>query len=173
MLLPYSDAKKIIDGYKAVLLNAFAESGRCASKKLIYDLAAARSYCVDNPSALSSAIAITIAHGNQIDGEVVKAIESLKVCRWFHLRHTTKYALLIDEDYRNAYAVKALTDPLHDIAGGKSFTFEAGVFEYKKHYVCDGIIADTVHLGPNIRSELRETYNKIKEAGRFYATTVA
>jgi hypothetical protein len=107
------------------------------------------------------------ARGEFLSGEVEAAIRSLRVGRWFHLRHTTRYALLLDEAVESAYAVKALTNPLHEIVGAKAVIFEAGVVEYKNQYVCDGIILDPLYLGPGMRESLKEAYARIKREGRF------
>lgn len=141
---------RFIDGYKAVLLEVFRTAGSRRTKNLIDDLADARSYAAINAKALDSAIDTVKARG-ELSGEVEDAVRSLKVGRWFHLRHTTRYALLLDEAVENAYAVKALTNPLHEIAGAKAVSFEAGVVEYKSRYVCDGIVLNPVYLGPGMR----------------------
>lgn len=162
-----------IDGYKAVLLEIFSTAGNRRTKNVINDLADARSYAAINAEALDSAIVTLKARGELLSAEVEDAILSLKVGRWFHLRHTTRYALLLDEAVENAYAVKALTNPLHEIVGAKAVSFEAGVVEYKGQYVCDGIVLNPLYLGPGMRESLKKAYARIKGAGRFRASTAA
>jgi lysozyme len=35
-----------------------------------------------------------------------------------YLRHTTRYAIFLDKAVKNAYAVMALTTPIHEVVGG-------------------------------------------------------
>lgn len=173
MLVPRSDAMCFIDGYKAVLLEVFRTTGSRHTKNLINDLADARSFAAVNPKALDSAIGIVKAQGDLLSSEVEHAVRSLRVGRWFHLRHTTRYALLLDEAVENAYAIKALTNPLHEITGSKAVSFEAGVVEFKGQYVCDGIVLNPLYLGPGMRESLKEAYARIKREGRFHTSAAA
>ena len=168
MLLPQPDAQRFIAGYKAVLLEVLSASGKKRSNDIVGDLAAARSYAKQNAVVLANAIDAIQARGEQLDEDVAKAVRSLRVGQWFHIHHTTKYALLLDAATENAYAVKALTNPLHEIAGSRCVTFEAGVLDYRSQYVCDAIISQPIHLGPGVRVDLKEAYARIKAAGRFH-----
>lgn len=162
-----------IDGYKAVLLEVFSLTGSGRTKDVINDLADARSYAAINARALDCAIGTVKDRGELLSSEVESAIRSLRVGRWFHLRHTTRYALLMDEAVENAYATKALTNPLHEVVGAKAVSFEAGVVEYKNQYVCDGIILNPLYLGPGMRKSLKEAYAHIKGEGRFRTSAAA
>jgi hypothetical protein len=173
MLLPHSEAMRFIEGYNSVLLEVLSSAGKKRGKDIVSDLAAARSLATENTSAIANAMRAMNDHGETLDSEVARAISSLRVGRWFHLRHTTKYALLLDARAEHAYAVKALTNPLHEIAGARAVTFEAGVFEYQGQYVCDGVVLQLIHLGPGIRAELKEAYARITTEGRFHANTAA
>jgi len=162
-----------IDGYKAVLLEVLSMAGSRRTEDVLNDLADARSYAAINMKALDCAIGTVKDRGELLSSEVESAIRSLRVGRWFHLRHTTRYALLLDEAVENAYAIKALTNPLHEIVGAKAVSFEAGVVEYKNQYVCDGIILNPLYLGPGVRKSLKEAYARIKAEGRFHTSAVA
>lgn len=162
-----------IDGYKAVLLEVFSMAGSRRTKDVINDLADARSYAAINAKALDCAIGMVKDRGELLSSEVESAIRSLRVGRWLHLRHTTRYALLLDEAVENAYAIKALTTPLHEIVGSKAVSFEAGVVEYKGQYVCDGIVLNPLYLGPGMRESLKEAYARIKREGRFHMSVAA
>lgn len=170
MLVPHAEAMSFIDGYKAVLLDVLAAAGEKRTQKVINDLVRARSYVAGNPRTLIEAIERVKDGGESLTEPVERALRSLRVGRWFHLRHTTRYALLLDERVQHAYAVKALTNPLHEIMGGKAVTFEAGLVEYSGQYVCDGIILGPVYLGPGIRGSLNEAYSRIKSEGRFHVS---
>jgi len=173
VLVPRPDAMCFIDGYKAVLLAVFTTAGSRRTTNLINDLADARSHAAVNPKALDSAIDMVKARGDLLSSEIEHAVRSLRVGRWFHLRHTTRYALLLDEAAENAYAIKALTTPLHEIVGSKAVSFEAGVVEYKGQYVCDGIVLNPLYLGPGMRESLKEAYARIKREGRFHMSVAA
>ena len=164
---------RFIEGYKAVLLEVLSAAGKERGGDIVHDLAVARSYSTKNAKALGNAIASIAARGEHLDEEVIRAIQSLRVGRWIHLRHTKTYALVLDAATEHAYAVKALTNPLHELAGGKSVTFEAGLFEYLGQYVCDGIVLQPIHLGPGIRGDLSEAYARIKKAGCFHVRIAA
>ncbi len=169
MILPYSDAMQFIEGYKSVLFEVLLRAGDKQGKDLLADLAKARRHAAKDATAIANAIAALSARGERLDDAVALAIKSLRVGRWVHLRNTTKYALLFDAKVENAYAVKALTNPLHEVTGMKAFIFEAGLIEYRGQYVCDGLVGQPVQLGPGIRADLKESYARIKQAGRFHA----
>ncbi len=170
MFIAHAEAMSFIEAYEAVLLDVLAAAGENRTQKVINDLARARSYVADKPGALIEAIERVKDGGESLTRPVELALRSLRIGRWFHLRHTTRYALLLDEGVQHAYAVKALTDPLHEIAGGKAVTFEAGLVEYNGQYVCDGIVLNPVYLGPDIRGSLNEAYRRIKSEGRFHVS---
>lgn len=168
MLLEITEALSFMEVYESVLLHVFELTGKKRTKSKIHDLVTARDYLVENPAALALAIETVKSKLNNFDEELEKAIISLKVGKWVHLRHTTRYALLLDEKIEHAYAVKALTDPLHEIVGGKAFIFETGICRYKSHYICDGIVRGPVFLGPDYKAELNQAYKEIKKNGRFH-----
>jgi len=173
MLIPYAEAMRFIGGYKSVFLVVLTAAGEKRTLEVINDLARARSYVSDHPEALIEAIERVKNRGEPLTDPVESALRSLKIGRWFYLRHTTQYALLLDERSQHAYAVKALTDPLHEITGGKAVIFEAGLVEYGDQYVCDGIILGPVYLGAGIMKNLKEAYRRIKAEGRFHLKVAA
>lgn len=173
MLIPHAEATSFIDGYKAVLLDVLAAAGQKRTQDLISDLARARSHVADHPGALIEAIERVKNRGEPLTEPVECALRSLRIGRWFYLRHTTRYALFLDEHTQHAYAVKALNDPLHEIAGGKAVAFVAGLVEYGGQYVCDGIVLGPVHLGPGVMKDLNAAYRRIKAEGRFHISAAA
>jgi hypothetical protein len=168
MLLPYNDAMHFINGYKQILLEVFSTLDKPSHADKMQDLAAARDHFQADPTALKRAVAVLRSRGAQLDQEIIEAAQTLRVGRWIHLRHTTKYAILLDTKAEHAYAVKALTNPLHALAGGKSTTFVAGLVEYQNHYVCDGIIQTPYLIGANMRADFNDAFKRIKAAGRFH-----
>jgi hypothetical protein len=169
MLLPRDQALSFIDGYKAVLLHILSTSGKARSDSLIDDLATARTLAKEQPGLLSDALAQLSAHGQGVDQAVTEAIQTLRVAQWVYLRHTKTAAIFIDSEVKNAFAVRALTTPLNEVVESPPSTFEAGVFEYVGHYVCDGIVANPVFLGPGYRAQFNAAYTSIRKAGRFHA----
>jgi hypothetical protein len=173
MLLPHSDAMLFIDGYKAVMLEVLSAAGMLRGRDIVSDIAKARAHATRHPTQSQTRSPPITSRTGPLADDVASAIKSLRVDRWIHVRHTTTYALLVDAKLEDAYAVKALTNPLHEIAGGKAVTFEAGLVEYRGQYVCDGIVLQPFHLGPGIRAELKQAYARIKAAGRFHTKPAA
>jgi hypothetical protein len=132
-------------------------------------LAIARTIAKEQPGLLGSALTQLSAYGQGIDQAVADAIQTMRVAQWVYLRHTKTAAIFIDSEVKNAFAVRALTTPLNEVVESPSFTFEAGVFEYVGHYVCDGIVANPVFLGAGYRAQFNAAYTAIRKAGRFHA----
>jgi hypothetical protein len=173
MLLPYDDAMYFIDGYKTVLLEVLHSLGETPSGKVTRDLVKARDQLKENPQLLHEAIKKINARDNPLDVYIEQALLTVRVGRWVHLRNTKKYALMLDESLNTAYAVRALTTPLHELSGSQSSIFEAAIFEYKNEFLCDGLVVNPIHIGTGLRADLNNTYIKIKENGRFYKRCVA
>ena len=169
MLLPPDSAFRFINGYKAVLLEVLKASGATPGGDIIRDLSAARSHAKQRQSSITEALFALEARGSAIDADVVRALQTLKVAQWVYLRDSAQYSVFIDMEVQNAYAVKALTIPIRRVASGCPATFEAGLFEFCGHYVCDGIIVNPVYLGTNYKSQFNAAYASIRKAGKFHA----
>jgi hypothetical protein len=173
MFLPYEEAMSFIDGYKATLLEILKSQGENQTGRIVNDLAKARSFVKNRPQLIDEAIERIKSQGTPLSQVVEASIRSIRIGRWIYLRNTTKYALILDEKLTNAYAVKALTTPLHEVAGNKSAIFEAALFEYDGIFLCDGIVANAIHIGPGLRSEFGEKYKSLKKLGHFYTQCAA
>ena len=90
--------------------------------------------------------------------QVRQAIRGLVFARWVYLRDTTKYSILLDPARKESYAVVGLTDPLATFFGGASVSFEAGVCPLGDRFICDGLFADAVYIGPNMRADFRSLH---------------
>jgi hypothetical protein len=169
MLLHPTAAYRFIDGYKAVLLEVLRASGTKSGKDIIKKLSAARSYVKEHPQSLVDAFAALKARGSEVEGDVERAVLSMKVDQWVYLRSTTRHAIFIDSAVKNAYAVRALTNSIDEVAGDSYVTFEAGVFEFMGTYVCDGIILNPVFLGPVYKTQFNTAYSQLRKVGSFHA----
>lgn len=164
---------RFIHGYTAVLQQVLNASSTPASDSLINDLAAARALAKDKPTLIDHAITELAVQGRAVDPDVAEAIRTVRVAQWIYLRHSKTRAIFLDQDAENAYAVKALTTPLDQVVDAPPFLFETGVFDYLSHYVCDGIIANPIMLGPGYQADFNAAYADIRKAGRFHAKPVA
>lgn len=168
MILPPGIAGRFIDQYSALLATIRNTAGLPAEERIIPALASARSFLQDHPEALEPAIVKLAEEKKPLDADVLAAIRSLRIGRWFHLRSTSRYSIFMDKNTQHAYAVFGLTDPVGKIHGGGPMASRAGLMELCGKYVCDGILQDMVQLGPGYLAGLNESYRKIKEAGRFH-----
>ena len=168
MLLDHDQAMRFIEGYKLVLLQVLKTVGENPSEGLLNALAKARHYLQKEPQLLMAAIESLAAEGRVLEENIEKALHSLRIGRWFYLRSTTKYAIMLDEKYENAYAVKALTTSIDDLIGGGAALIEVAIFEYDGMFVCDGLITNIAYLGANMCAEMDEAYRMLKAKGRFH-----
>lgn len=173
MLLPRGQALRFINGYKSMLLRVLANTGTAETGDVNSDLATARSLGSENPGLFETALSDLAAEGNPVEPAVVDAIRSLKTGLWFYLRHGKTYAVFLDEEAQNAYAVRALTTPLNQLLDEPPFAFETGVFEFEGSFVCDGLVLNPVALGPGYRAQLNAAYTALRKSGKFHARTAA
>ncbi len=173
MLLPHDEAMYFISRYKAVMLEILNSCGGTQSSQITRDLVKARDHLKESPQLLHEAIQRVNTKENSIDSQIERALLSIRIGRWVHLRSTTKYALMLDESLQDAYAVKALTTPLNELSGSPSSIFEAAILEYKGEFLCDGLVVNPIHLGPGLRADINDRYTKLKENGRFHKRCVA
>ncbi|WP_026434082.1 hypothetical protein [Paracidovorax oryzae] len=168
MLLPHDDAMQFIEAYEAVLTQVLINEGKKLTRSLIKDLAKARNLVKADMGRLHRAMEMVKSTSHGLPSQIERVLPTMRAGRWFYLRSTTRYALMLDADLKNAYAVKGLTTPLHELLSGTTVVVETAIFEYKGEFVCDGIIADPVYIGPGIRADLNATYTTIKAEGRFH-----
>jgi hypothetical protein len=173
MLLPRPQALQFIEGYKSVLLQVLLDTDTARSDSINDDLASARSLAKDKPGLIDNAFKKLAAEGRPVEPVVELAVRTLRVNQWVYLRQAKTFAVFLDKEIKNAYAVKALTNPLNMLVDDPPFTFEAGLFEFEGCYVCDGLVLNPVALGPGYGAQLKAAYTAIRKAGLFHATTAA
>jgi hypothetical protein len=173
MLLPRAQALRFINGYKPMLLRVLENTGTAETGDINADLAAARSLGSENPAVFEAALNDLAAEGKPVEPPVVAAIRSLRVGLWLYLKHGKTYAVFMDKEAKNAYAVRALTTPLNELMDEPPFAVETGVFEFEGSFVCDGLALNPIALGPGYRSQLNAAYTWLRKSGKFHARAAA
>ena len=168
MLLPREQALRFINGYRPALLRVLENTDTASTGSINGDLTAARALIVEDRNLLEVALTNLASEGVPVDPEVTSAMRSVKVEIWFYLKHTKKFAVFLDKDAKEAYAVRALTTPLNELLDEPPFALETGVFEFQGLFVCDGLILNPVSLGPGCRSELKAVYSQLRKSGHFH-----
>jgi hypothetical protein len=173
MLLPREQALRFINGYKPALLRVLKNTNTASTGSINDDLAAARKLIVENRNLLELALTDLASEGAPVDPEVVSAMRSIKVGIWLYLKHTKTFAIFLDKEATEAYAVRALTTPLNELLDEPPFALETGVFEFQGLFVCDGLALNPVALGPGYRSQLKAVYSQLRKSGHFHARAEA
>jgi hypothetical protein len=173
MLLPREQAIRFINGYKPALLRVLENTNTASTGSINDDLAAARALIVEDRNLLEVALTDLATEGAPVDPEVVSAMRSIKVGIWLYLKHTKTFAVFLDKEAKEAYAVRALTTPLNELLDEPPFALETGVFEFQGLYVCDGLALNPVALGPGYRSQLKAVYSQLRKSGHFHARAEA
>ena len=167
MLLPRKQAFRFINSYKAVLLRVLANTGAASTGSINRDLCNARAKVNEDRSLLDTALADLAREGSPLETDVVAAIRSVKLGRWIYLKQNKTHAVFLDQAVSKAYAVKALTTPLTELLDGAPVAIETGLFEYEGAFVCDGLVLRPVGIGPGLRAQLREDFNRLRQSGHF------
>ena len=173
MLLAPESASRFINNYKTILLEVLRAMGQSPTNNVVHDLARARTHCSQRPEAIATAISVLQDAGHALDTEVVRSLSTLQVGQWVYLRHTTRYAIFLDKTVKNAYAIKALTTPIHEVVGGQAAAFETGLVEFEGQFVCDGIVMGPVFLGAGYRAEFNAMYSDLRKSGHFFVNPSA
>lgn len=169
MLLPYDQAMRFIDGYKAVLLRVLADAGTPLTDSIEQDLIDARALAHADPERVNAALDGLAAENETVEPTVVAAIRTLRLGQWIYLRHGKTLAVFLDKSNRNAYAVRALTTPLNELVDEPPFLLETGLIEFEGHFICDGLVRNPIRLGSGYRSQLNAAYTHIRKQGNFHA----
>jgi hypothetical protein len=173
MLLQRNQALRFINGYKPVLLRVLENTGTPESGSVNTDLSNARALAKETPSLIEQALAELASEGAEVEPAVAAAIRSVRVETWIYLQHSKTYAVFLDKEAKNAYAVRALTTLLNQLLDEPPFALEAGIFEFEGVFVCDGLALNPVALGPRYRSQLKAVYSLLRKSGHFHARTAA
>lgn len=147
---------------------AFLESlrQREPGERVIENLALARSRFLQQPELFET----YKAKNPRLNPLFVEAISSLKIQRWVYLKDTPRHSVFMDEAGQSAYAVHGLTERLRDITGGSGCVVLTGLFAWDGVYVCDGIVANHVYLGSNLKREFADKLKILRTQGRYYAS---
>jgi hypothetical protein len=157
-------ARRFIRHYQDFLLSiAGPQANR--SKNVLQVLAEARArYATER-----GLFAAWRAENGERDADMLDAIERMEIGRWIYLKDTRSYSVFLRDDGKAAYAVQGLTNRLRAIHGYSGIVLQAGIFPLGGQFVCDGIFADVMILGPNYMADFRDRYQVLRESGCFYA----
>ena len=154
MVLEPKAAAEFIQGYTKVMTAIYELSSAKTRRPLIEIIAAAREQYSADRALFEKALAKLKTNAKTIIPEVLCAIQTLEVKKWVYLKDTKTYSVFVNPEADAAYAVLGLTDRIRDIAGTSGVVLETGIVKYREHYVCDGIVASPIFLGPNYRKDL-------------------
>ena len=168
MVLDPHEAAQFIDGYKALLLAIDAQVSGRDSRRVLEKLVAARERLSKDRSLLKEALARVKKKKPGISPDVIRAVEGLQIEKWIYLRDTTRYSVFIHPKERAAFGVVGLTDRIRDVVGCSGVIMETGLARYRGRFVCDGLAAGAVLLGPNYRKSFADLYRALKSEGSFH-----
>jgi hypothetical protein len=96
-------------------------------------------------------------------------VRTLDLGRWVYLRDLSQHSIFLHPDGVVGFGVVGLTQPVRDLTGGPGCLIEAGLMAYAGHFICDGLLGETVGLGPSYRADYNQTYKELKAIGAFHA----
>lgn len=158
-------ARRFIRHYQD-FLSSVAEPERRRSRSVLETLVKARARHVADPSLFTAWRADNCGR----DVDMLDAIERIDVARWIYLKDTRSYSVFLHEDGHAAYAVQGLTERLRQIHGYSGLVVQAGIFPLDGQFVCDGLFANAMTLGPNYMAEFKAHYKVLRERGHFHVT---
>lgn len=168
MVIDKETAKRFIGEYKKFLLAVYQQApDKEAPQRVIDMLHAARRKYLANRGILDDYLR-TLEDGTEpIDRKMMLAIRNIEFSRWVYLRDLKSCSIFLKEDGDCGYGVLGLNDELKAMTGGPGVVLEAGVVVLDNQYVCDGLIANVIHLGRNMRSSWNDLYKELKQSGKF------
>lgn len=169
MVLEPKAAADFIQGYSKVMTAIYELSSDKRQLPLIEIIAAAREQYSADRTLFDKALTKLKTQLRTIAPEVLRAIRTLEVKNWVYLKDTKTYSVFIDLERNTAYAVLGLTDRVRDIAGASGVVLETGIVKYQGLFVCDGVVASPILLGPNYRKDFNAALTRIKRQGNFHA----
>jgi hypothetical protein len=162
-------AKRFISEYKKFLLAIYQQNpDKEAPQRLIDLLHAARHKYLANRGLLDDYMRNLEDGTEPIDRKIMMALRSLKYSRWVYLRDLKSCSIFLKEGGECGYGVLGLNDEIKAITGGPGVVLQAGVVVLDNRYVCDGLIANVIHLGRNMRNSWNDLYKDLKQSGRFH-----
>jgi hypothetical protein len=170
MVIEPTIANRFINEYKRFLLSIYQpESADDDGKRMIEKLHLARKRFLANRGLLDEYMRTLEDGVEPIDRKILLAIRNLEYARWVYLRDLKSHSIFLEDGGGSGYGygVLGLMDEISVMTGGPGAVLEAGVFAFDDHYVCDGLIANVVQLGPNYRRSFNELYKELLETGKF------
>lgn len=169
MILNPTLARRFIASYKDFLSSLVSAEERRQAKAVAPMLVKGRDRWAADRSLLAQYRAqAEPPEGPGRDEEMLDAMAAARLGRWVYLKDTRSYSVLLDEQGETAYAVLGLTQPLRELYDGSSgLVFESALLPLGGHWVCDGLNAGPVVLGPNMRRDLNQRHAALRAQGRF------
>ncbi len=162
-------AHRFIKVYKKFLLSIYTPDGADSeSQSGPQQLHAARARYLENRNLLDEYVTTLEAGTEPIDRQMILAIRNLDFSRWVYLRDLKSCSIFIKEGGGSGYGVLGLTDEISVLTGGGSVVLEMGIVVLDDHYVCDGLFASLVRLGPGYRKSYNELYKELRQEGNFH-----
>ena len=164
MVIDPTSAHRFIKHYQDFLLSIADREESQGQTPLMVLALARRRYLADR-----NLFTAWRAENEQRDTDVLDAIASIDIGQWIYLKDTRCYSAFLRADGEAAYAVHGLTDRLRNISGCSGLILNCGVFQLGRQYVCDGILENVAVLGSNYMASFKETYQSLRQQGRFYS----
>jgi hypothetical protein len=169
MVIDNEIAKRFISEYKKFLLAVYQQDpDKEAPQRMIDILHSARRKYLANRGLLDDHMRNLEDGTEPIDKKMMMALRSLEYSTWVYLRDLKSYSIFLKEGGECGYGVLGLNDEIKAITGGPGVILEAGVVLLDNRYVCDGLIANVIHLGQNMRNSWNELYKDLKQSERFH-----
>jgi hypothetical protein len=166
-------ARRFIQAYMAFLGSLLPEQRKQGLQTTQW-LVQARALWVADPSLLQAYRQAQARQSVAMDEPMLDAIAQARIDHWVYLKDARSYSVFLDARATQAYAVLGLTQRLRDVGLESSgATFKAALVPLNGHWVCDGLLAEPVHLGPNYRREFNTQYQSLRQQGRFSASPEA
>ncbi|WP_396268628.1 hypothetical protein [Ideonella sp.] len=160
-------ARRFIQAYMAFLGSLLPEQRKQGLQTTQW-LVQAREVWQADPSLLLSYRRAQADQAVALDEPMLDAIAQMRMGRWIYLKDTRSYSVFLDAQATQAYAVLGLTQRLRDVGlGGSGVTFTAGLVPLNGRWVCDGLLAEPLTLGPNYRREFNAQAQALRQQGLF------
>ena len=168
MVIEPTISNRFINEYKRFLLAIYQpEAAGAESERIIEKLHVARKQFIADRGLLDQYLKTLDDGVEPIDREIMLAIRSIEYASWVYVHDLKNYSIFLKDGGGYGYGVLGLTDEISVMTEGPGVVLEAGVFAFDEHYVCDGLIANVVQLGPNYRRSFNELYRELRETGSF------
>ena len=169
MQLDPTIAQTFSEDYRQILLMVYALQGLKGHRTTEDRMIAARRCLFREAELLDEAVAaLERGRGVFVDEDVVSAIRTLEVGTWIYLRDLRHHTILLHPDGVIAFGVVGLTHPIRALTGGPGFRFEAGIMAIEGHFVCDGLLDETVALNWGYQAEHNQIFQELKAIGAFH-----